>query len=131
MIGVSRITLVGLVLIGAGCPSNVSAFCNAAAECDEARAIDDHVGSSNDSIDVCIAEEQGIVRALRQNVEEECLKAADAREEWHACAAALYANGQECAAFQQDKSDNECREHIDDYEDAIRNARGDCQEDEG
>jgi hypothetical protein len=124
--------------LGLGGCSNARGFCAAAGECDRETASvflggNDTVGSSNDSVDVCVAQEEGYLRALRANEEKACSQAADAWDAYMACVAQAYADdGADgaCDALSNPVliDNHPCDGELNDYGDALRDANngGDC-----
>lgn len=112
-----------------GC-SNARGFCAAAGECDEEIAAlggFDSVGSSDDSIEVCVAQQDGYLRHLRANEEQECAEAAMAWDAYMACVATVYANegvDEACDALSNPLvvDAHPCDGELDDYFDALRDA---------
>ena len=125
----------------AGC-SNARGFCAAAGECDEEIASlflggNDSVGSSNDSVEVCVAQQDGYLRSLRANEEAECSEAAEAWDAYMGCVATVF--GQEgvdeaCDALANPLvvDNHPCDAELDDYQDAMRDADNgqDCSQNE-
>ncbi len=119
------LALVALV----GC-SNARGFCAAAGECDEERAMlggFDSVGSSDDSIEVCVVQQDGYLRHLRANEEQECHEAAVAWDAYMACVATVFANegvDEACDALSNTLlvDDHPCENELDDYFDALGDA---------
>lgn len=121
----------------AGC-SNARGFCAAAGECDDEVASlflggNDSVGSSDDSIEVCVAQQDGYLRSLRANEEPECSEAAAAWDAYMACVATVFANegtDEACEALANPLvvDNHPCDGELDDYQDAMRDADGggDC-----
>ena len=124
-----------------GC-SNARGFCTAAGECDNEIAGfffggNDSVGSSDDTIEVCVAQQDGYLRALRANEEPECSEAAAAWDAYMACVATVFANegvDEACDALANPLAvDNHpCDGELDDYQDAMRDADDgrDCSQSE-
>lgn len=120
-----------------GC-SNARGFCAAAGECDDEVASlflggNDSVGSSDDSIEVCIAQQDGYLRSLRANEEKECSEAAAAWDAYMGCVATVFADegvDEACEALANPMviNNHPCDGELDDYWDAIRDADngGDC-----
>lgn len=116
-----------VVLVGC---SNARGFCAAAGECDaEVAALGgfDSVGSSDDSIEVCVASQDGYLRALRANEEPECAEAAAAWDTYMACVATVYANegtDEACDALTNPLlvDNHPCDGELDDYFDALGDA---------
>ena len=105
-----------IAAIAAGC-SPVRGYCAAAAECNDFEAILlDFVGESNDSDDVCVADNEGLLRALRANEEDGCLDEAVATEQYFACVADVFARdeGDACDGFTFDDQRNPCFAKLDD-----------------
>jgi hypothetical protein len=132
-----RITLLALVplavvAVTAAC-SPIRTYCEAAAECDdlEARLLDP-VGESNDSVNVCVADQEGAVRVLRANEEEGCQEQADALLAYYACVADAYVQdpGDACDGFIFSSDRNPCFSELDDVLDAAGDNGDDCRADE-
>jgi hypothetical protein len=86
-----------LFVLLCGCSRVPDGYCRAANNCDDPA---DGVGESDDSIAVCIELEEGFLRSLRKNDEQECLAAADAYEAYLVCAATDFdANQDGCSAI--------------------------------
>lgn len=99
-----------------GC-SPVRGYCAAAAECDDFEAILlDEVGESNDSDEVCVVNNEGLLRALRANEEEACFEEAAATEAYFACVADTFARDENdaCDGFTFDNNRNPCSDERDD-----------------
>lgn len=110
----------------AGC-SPVGGYCAAAAECDDFEAILlDEVGESNDSDEVCVANNEGLLRTLRANEEDGCFEEAAATERWFACVADTYGRdeGDACDGFTFNDDRNPCFDELDDMLD-LRADNGD------
>lgn len=113
----------------AGC-SNAGGFCAAAGECDdELVALQglDRVGSSDDSIEVCVADQVGYLRALRANEEPECAEMAAAWDAYMGCVATVFAQegvDEACDALSSPLlvDNHPCDSELDDYYDAQRDA---------
>jgi hypothetical protein len=113
--------------------SPVRGFCEAAAECDDREAgLLDFVGESNDSVNVCIANEEGTLRVLRANEEEGCQEEADARLAYFACVADAYRAdpGDACDGFVLSDDRNPCFSELDDFFDAAADNGDDCSPNE-
>jgi hypothetical protein len=112
----------------AGC-SPVNGYCAAAGECDSNGnlLVFDPVGDDDDSVNVCIAQTEGQLRALRANEEEECHKLADALEVYYACVARVFAEDADdaCDGFELLNNDNPCDDELDDVNDAQNDVDGD------
>jgi hypothetical protein len=109
-----------------GC-SAVAGYCAAAAECDDLEAfLFDPVGESNDSDAVCVADNEGALRALRANEEDGCFEEAAATEKYFACVADAFARdeGDACDGFLFDDDRNPCFAELDDILD-LRDDNGD------
>ena len=113
--------------------SPVRGFCSAAAECDDLEAgFFDFVGESNDSDEVCVAQNEGLLRALRANEEEDCFEEARLQEEWMACVADTFANDPDdaCDGFVVDQDRNPCFGELDDLDDQRADNDNDCNANE-
>lgn len=129
------------LLTVAGC-SNARGFCAAAGECDDDVASlflggNDSVGSSDDSIEVCVAQQDGWLRALRANEEPECAEAAVAWDAYMACVGGVFAQegvDEACDALANPLvvNNHPCDGELDDYYDAMRDADNgeDCSQSE-
>lgn len=116
-----------LALAIAGC-SPVPGYCQAQGDCNKLEArLFDFVGESDDSVNVCEADNEGLVRTLRANKERECQDEADAFEAYMACASDAYAkdNKDPCAPFIPDDN-NPCSKELDDFTHASQNAGDVC-----
>jgi hypothetical protein len=110
-----------LALVGA-CTSSARGFCEADADCDReffGVAIDSS-GDADDSVDVCTVNQEGFVRALRANEEEECQVAADKFEVLMACIAAEFADDNDGC----DVLESKCEDERDDVNDAFGDIDG-------
>lgn len=117
----------------AGC-SPARGYCAAQAECDseQARFVGvDRVGEDNDSEDVCVAEQEGTLRALRANEEDVCHEQADALETYMACVAQTFAEDEKdaCDALVFGNS-NPCEDELRDLIDATSDSGDDCSANE-
>ncbi len=82
--------------------------------------IPDAAGDADDSVNVCTAQQEGQLRALRANEEEECQEAANAFEIFMACIGAEFReNDDGCEVF-----DDECEDERDDLNDALSEIDG-------
>lgn len=129
--------LLGALVALSGC-SNARGFCAAAGECDDEVASlflggNDSVGSSDDSIEVCVAQQDGYLRALRANEEPACSEAAVAWDAYMACVTRVFADegvDEACDALANPLvvDNHPCDGELDDYQDALRDADngGDC-----
>jgi hypothetical protein len=114
------LALLAVCAVTTGCLFSPSrGFCQAAGECDDDNASVflggfDIVGPSDDSIEVCVAQQDGFLRQLRANEEKACHEAADA------------CDGLRSPAF----NSNPCDDELDDFQDALRDADGDCSANE-
>lgn len=100
----------------AGC-SPIRGYCAAAADCSDFEAILlDPVGESNDSIEVCVVNSEGLLRALRANEEDGCFQEAAATELYFACVADTFAKDEKdaCDGFVFDDQRNPCFSELDD-----------------
>ena len=125
----------------AGC-STARGYCAAAGECDSETAAAffggyDSVGSSNDSVEVCVAQEDGYLRALRANEEPDCSEAAAAWDAYMGCVSQVFAEDgvdKACDALSNPMvvDNHPCDGELDDYQDALRHASNgqDCSENE-
>lgn len=123
--------LLGLLAALAGC-SRAGGFCAAAGECDAEIASvflggNDSVGASDDSINVCVAQQDGFVRGLRANEEPECGEMAAAWEAYMDCVARVFANegvDEACDALANPLivDNHPCDAELDDFQDAQRDA---------
>jgi hypothetical protein len=108
--------------------SPIRGYCEAAAECDdfEARLLDP-VGEDNDSADVCVAQNEGVLRALRANEEDVCREQADIWEAYMACVAETFGKDEKdaCDGFVF-SADNPCDDELDDFFKIVREAGDDC-----
>jgi hypothetical protein len=125
------IVLIGVCAVTPACFSPARGFCAAAAECDEDSVSIpfgfDAVGESDDSIEVCVQDNEGFVRALRANEEPECLDAANAWDRYMACVSQQFAEGEDCDPFRNPAlGENPCDAELDDFADALNEANGDC-----
>lgn len=116
--------------------SPVRGYCEAAAECDDREAGlpfgRDFVGESNDSVNVCVANEEGFIRTLRANEEDGCQQEADARLAYFACVADTYRAdpGDACDGLVFDQDRNPCFSELDDFFDASSDNGDDCSPNE-
>ena len=111
----------GAVLALPACNNVTRPFCEAAANCDEFLAFDP-VGSSDDSVDVCIVDQETKLRALRASSENICQDLADATEAFMVCAG----EQGDCDGFQLVQ--NDCSDEIGDVQDLTERAGDDCNE---
>ncbi len=111
---------IAAVLSLGACSTLERDYCQTAGDCDDAFAIDP-VGSSPDSVEVCIVNQQTTLQALRANSEEVCQNAADKYEEFLACAAE-----EGCDAF--NLTEEECKDEFSDYVDELSEAGNRCSE---
>jgi hypothetical protein len=88
--------------------SSSARLCNKTAEC---RAENDGVQLEPDSIEVCIANRDAALVALRANQEEECLRYADALQALDGCQAGLT-----CDDFVELDLGRECQQERDRFE---------------
>jgi hypothetical protein len=132
----SLLALAAVALAGASGCNPVRGYCEAAAECDDREAGlpfgRDFVGESNDSANVCVADEEGAIRALRANEEEGCQEEADARLAYFACVADVYARdpGDACDGLVFNDDRNPCFAEMDDFFDALVDNGDDCSPNE-
>jgi outer membrane murein-binding lipoprotein Lpp len=75
----------------------------------------------DDSYAVCVESYNSGINALRANKEQECQDLAAAQLAFDACRAAL-----DCDDFEEGDLGGQCDDELDDYEDAIRDAEGEC-----
>lgn len=128
------IALIALAIAPACSP--VRGYCEASAECDDREAGPpfgrDFVGESNDSVGVCIADEEGTIRVLRANEEDGCQEEADARLAYFACVADTYGGdpGDACDALVFNADRNPCFNELDDFFDAAVDNGNDCSPNE-
>lgn len=121
-----RIThlLSGLAVLGLVQACSASrGFCEAHADCEReffGVVIPDQSGDADDSVNVCVANQDGFVRALRANEEEECQVAADAYEVYMACIASEFARDDDGC----DVLEDECEDELDDLNDALSDIDG-------
>ena len=115
---------IGLALFGGvvGCSSAARGYCDANADCEReipviGVPIPDEAGNEADSVDVCIAKQDGFLRSLRANEEEVCHKVADAYEVYMACIGAAFADEEDGCEVLFD--DTPCEDEFDDYADEI------------
>lgn len=123
-----------------GCTSPSRGYCAAAAECDEREAVLDPVGEDNDSLEVCVANQDGFLRTLRANEEQRCQDAANAWEAYMACVAQVYAEdeGDACDGFRGgvlngllgNSSDNPCEDELTDFGEIAQDLGDDCSPNE-
>lgn len=97
--------------VAAGCVGNN--YCAKRQECNN--------DLEDDSYGVCVEQYNAGVNALRANKEEECQEVASALLAFDACRAAL-----DCDDFEESDLGGKCDDELDDYEDAIRDAEGEC-----
>jgi len=110
------------LVVLAGC-SPARGFCEAHADCERdffGVDIPDQSGDADDSIGVCIANQEGFVAALRANEEDECQAAANAYEIFMACIADEFAKDDDGC----DVLEDECEDERDDLNDAIGDIDG-------
>ncbi len=120
----------GLLFGTFGACSPARGFCEAHADCSRdffGIEIPDEAGSAPDSVEVCVVNQEGRVRALRANEEEECHRAADALEIFMACVGDAFGReGDGCDALE----DN-CEDERDDFQDALQELSGnECTQNE-
>ena len=115
-----KVGLLATAIAVSGCSSLEREYCQTAGECDDTFAIDP-VGSSPDSVDVCVVNQETTLSALRANSEEVCQRAADKYEAFLACAVE-----QGCDAF--DLTQEECKDEFSDYIDELSDAGNRCSE---
>jgi hypothetical protein len=90
------VSLFLVCLMVVGCSRVSDGYCRAANACDG----EDGVGESDDSIAVCIEQQDGFLQSLRKNDEQECLATADNYEAFLTCVAADYAENKDgCSAI--------------------------------
>lgn len=106
-----EILLVVFAFVATGCVGNN--LCAKRQECNN--------DLEDDSYGVCVESYNGGVNALRANKEEECQKLADAQLAFDACRAAL-----DCDDFEEGDLGGKCDDELDDYEDALGDAEGEC-----
>lgn len=114
--------------LNTGCRSPARGFCDAAAACNEAGAVYDVVGESDDSVDVCVAQVQGTLDTLRANAEPVCAKAADKYQGFLSCVAAKSDEGEHCAGLRP-LNTNECDSELKDFDETFAEADGACADD--
>lgn len=122
------LSITGVLAVASAC-SPVRGYCEAAAECDDFEAfLLDPVGESNDSDEVCVAQTEGLLRALRANEEEGCFEEARLREQYFACVADTYYRdrGDACDGFILDQDRNPCFGELDDLIDQSQDNGDDC-----
>lgn len=118
-----------------GCTSPSRGYCAAAAECDDgegpfAVSILDPVGEDNDSLEVCVANQDGFLRTLRANEEERCQDAASAWETYMACVAQVYAEDEDDACDGFRVQDNPCEDELTDFGEIFQDLGDDCSPNE-
>lgn len=117
------VSAVGLSLL-VGCSSGSRGFCEASADCDAEIPFTDFdfdaAGDADDSVAVCSANQDAILRSLRANEEEECRAVADALDAYFACVAAEFADGGDGC----DAVNDECKSELDDVQDAQADVNG-------
>lgn len=124
---------IGFALLAAsvGCTSqSVRGYCAAHADCERdffGINIPDEAGNENDSVDVCSANKQGDLNALRANEEPKCHEYADALEVFFACIGSEFADSNDGC----DVLDDECKDELDDVSDALNDIGDDCSSNEG
>ncbi|MCP4503094.1 MAG: hypothetical protein GY822_24420 [Deltaproteobacteria bacterium] len=114
----SRVACIGfgavlLLSAGIGCTPS-SALCERKKEC-----ASDPPGE--DFVQICTISNDGRLRSLRANSEEECQELADAKVAFDACRAAL-----ECTDFNEGDLNDRCEDELDDYQDALGDADNEC-----
>jgi hypothetical protein len=122
------------IAVTAAC-SPVGGYCEAAAECDDREAQFlglDPVGESNDSVNVCVAQSEGVIRTLRANEEEGCQEEADALLAYYACVADTFrADPRDaCDGLVFDPDRNPCFDELDDFFDSAGDNGDDCSPNE-
>ena len=112
---------IGLALFGGlvGC-SPARGFCEAHADCEReflfGIIIPDQSGNEPDSVDVCVANNEGALRSLRANEEPVCHKVADSYEIYMACIGNAFAKDNDgCNVLEDD-----CEDEFDDYADDLK-----------
>ena len=103
--------LLACVVAASGCVGNN--YCAKRQECNN--------DLEDDSYGVCVESYSGNINALRANKEEECQVLADALLAFDACRASL-----DCDDFEEGDLGGQCDDELDDYEDAARDAEGEC-----
>lgn len=94
-----------------GCVAN--SFCGKTQECNDSL--------EDDSYGVCVEAYNAGINSLRANKEPECQELAAAKLAFDACRAAL-----DCDDFDEGDFGGKCDDELDDYEDAMRDADGEC-----
>jgi hypothetical protein len=79
------------------------------------------VDLQSDSVDVCVAEYDGYIAALRANEEPECQALADAQVAFDLCRASLDCNDY----FDDNNVKDACKDQLDDLQDAFNDVSGD------
>ncbi len=128
------LSVAAALAVVAGC-SPTGAFCQAQSDCDAFAAQFplglDQVGESDDSVGVCIADNDGFLRELRANEESQCQDWADAWEAYMACVAQEYGGDPDKACDPLLRgSDNPCHSELRDVDNAIQDAGNRCSPDE-
>jgi hypothetical protein len=121
---ITRLILVSALAGGlASACSPARGYCEAHADCERefiGIVIPDAAGDADDSVGVCVVEQEGRVRALRANEEKECQEAADKLEIYMACIGAEFSNNPDgCEVIEDD-----CDDELDDLNDALREIDG-------
>jgi hypothetical protein len=122
--------MVGMLAAVAGCSGGAAGFCGANGKCERSilgvSVNLDQVGTANDSVGVCTANQKGFLAALRANDEESCQKAADAYDTYLICVADKFnADDDGCKAV------DDCDSDLRAYQDAFSEVRGnECGDDE-
>lgn len=121
-------SLAALLLAASGlalsaCSSLPAQYCTLGGECDDRFAFLDPVpGSSADSVDVCIVNQDTLLASLRANREEVCHEMAAAWEAWMLCVV----EEDTCDSFQILEDD--CKDEFQDYAELADEAGNRCNE---
>ena len=109
----------------------VPTYCNAMADCDNFEAQFplglDQVGQDNDSVNVCVADNQGLLRQLRANEEKICAQQADHYQIYMACAADAYSKdpSDDCNVLEFGNN-NPCHDELSDFLNDLQDAGDNC-----
>ena len=120
------LSLLGRFVVAAGLFATVvgGTACTARSHCAKrAQCLSEEqdVDLESDSIDVCVAEYDGYIAALRANEEPECQALADAQVAFDACRAGLDCNDY----FDDNDVKDACKDQYDDLQDAFDDVSGD------
>ncbi len=117
------LAVLGALALLTSCTSPARGFCEASADCEReflGVTIPDSAGDADDSVAVCTVQQEGQLRALRANEEDECQEAANAFEIYMACITTEFQkDGDGCDVFE-----DECEDELDDLNDALRDIDG-------